>query len=254
MEIQYDFSGKVALVTGAGSGIGKATAQSFGAYGAKVVVSDAVKESGEETAHVIKQSGGDALFVQTDVSKAGEVEGMVRRAVDEYGRLDIGVNNAGIASPNQLTAEIEEKDFDRVIDVNLKGVWLCMKHEIHQMLKQGSGVIVNMSSTCGLIAIPSNTPYVVSKHGVNGLTKTAALEYAQAGIRINAVCPGVIHTPLTMDAFEDSTREAQVTSLHPIGRVGEAQEAANAVLWLASDASSFATGSLLVVDGGWTAH
>lgn len=254
MEIQYDFSGKVALVTGAGSGIGRVTAQAFGAQGAKVLVSDASDESGEETANAIKKAGGEAFFFQTDVSKAIEVENMVRQAVDTYGRLDIAVNNAGIASPQALLAELEEEDFDRVINVNLKGVWLCMKYEILQMLKQGGGAIVNMSSACGLIGTPTSAPYVGSKHGVNGLTKTAAVEYSAAGIRINAVCPGVIRTPLTEDSFKDPEKGAQVTALHPIGRIGEPKEVASAVLWLASDAASFVTGSMQVVDGGWTAH
>src|ERR1043166_2163028 len=189
-------AGKVALVTGSGSGIGRATALAFAREGAKVVVSDVAVEGGEETVSLIKKAGGEAIFVQSNVSKAADVEALVNKAVQTYGRLDCAHNNAGVAGPNKSIIDITEESWDRVIAVNLTGVWLCMKYEIAQMLKNGSGAIVTPSSDAGLIGLRRGGAYVASKHGVVGLTKTAALEYAKSGIRVNAVCPGPIDTPM----------------------------------------------------------
>ena len=221
------FEGKVALVTGAGSGIGRASAVAFAREGAKVVVADVVAGGGEETVRTIREAGGEAMFVKTDVSKAGEVEGLINRAVETYGRLDCAHNNAGIqlefeGGKARLTAEGIEDHWDRMFDVNLKGIWLCMRYEIPKMLKQQSGTIVNTSSTAGLIGMTGEAAYVASKHGVVGLTKTAALEYARVGIRINAVCPGVIRTPMMESILgDDPELEAQlIEQLEPIGRMG----------------------------------
>ena len=243
------FEGKVALVTGAGSGIGRASAVAFAREGAKVIVADVVAGGGEE-----------AMFVKTDVSKAGEVEGLINRAVETYGRLDCAHNNAGIqlefeGGKARLTAEGIEDHWDRMFDVNLKGIWLCMRYEIPKMLKQQSGTIVNTSSTAGLIGMTGEAAYVASKHGVVGLTKTAALEYAKVGIRINAVCPGVIRTPMMESILgDDPELEAQlIEQLEPIGRMGRPEEIAEAVVWLCSDLASFVTGHIMAVDGGLVA-
>ncbi len=247
--------GKVALVTGGGSGIGQATALVFAREGAKVVVADVVVEGGEETVRMIKAAGGESLFVKADVSKSPDVEAMVRQAVGTYGRLDCAFNNAGIGGKFALTADDTEDNWDRVIAINLTGVWLCMKYEIPQMLKQGGGAIVNTASIAGLVGGVRAAPYVASKHGVNGLTKTAALEYAKQGIRVNAVCPGVIHTPLVEKTFGNSARvQEKLTLMEPIGRLGKPQEIAEAVVWLCSDAASFVTGLPMAVDGGLTAQ
>lgn len=243
--------GKVALVTGAGSGIGRASAFAFAAAGARVVVSDVSTRGGEETVRLIRASAGEAVFIRADVCRADEVAALVGETVTRYGRLDYAHNNAGLAAPGDVV-ECTEDDWDRVIAVNLKGVWLCLKHEIPQMLEQGSGAIVNTASIAGLSAIPGAAAYTASKHGVIGLTKSAAHQYAGAGIRINAVCPGYTETPMIEAVFErvpDS--EARITALHPIGRLGTPEEIAAAVLWLCSDAAAFVTGHPLVVDGGY---
>lgn len=248
-------TGKVAIITGAGSGIGRASALAFAREGAKVVVADMVIEGGEETVSLIKQSGGEALFVKTDVSKATEVEALVQRAVAAYGRLDCAYNNAGIEGAGATTAEYPEEMWDRVLAINLTGVWLCLKYEIAQMLKQGGGAIVNTASTAGLVGYPRGSAYVASKHGVVGLTKTAALEYAKAGIRVNAVCPGAIDTPM-MGRITDHRpqRAARMAAAEPVGRMGNPTEIAEAVVWLCSDAASFVTGHAMAVDGGMTAQ
>jgi NAD(P)-dependent dehydrogenase (short-subunit alcohol dehydrogenase family) len=236
---------KVALVTGGGSGIGRATASAFAREGAKAVIADLVVKDGEETVRMIREAGGKAIFIKADVSQRSEVEMLVLKAVELYGRTDCAFNNAGISQVPTFTADCTEENWDRVININLKGVWLCMKYEIAQMLNQGGGVIVNMASGLGLVARPGRPAYVASKHGVVGLTRAAALEYATAGIRINAICPGFIST-----VARDPKVEAQFIASTPMGRMGRPEEIAEAVLWLCSDGASYMTGHPLVVDGG----
>ena len=256
------FDNQVTLITGASSGIGRATALHFAANGATVMVADSNADGGEETVTAIKEAGGEASFVHVDVTQESEVEAMVARTDETYGRLDCAFNNAGIASGRgpastsgrRLTHEFSEEDFDRIINVNLKGVWLSMKHEIPQMLEQGKGAIVNTASVAGLIGLGNASSYVASKHGVVGLTKTAALEYAQQGIRVNCVCPGYIETPMTAAGLADPVRSASMISREPMGRVGTPQEVAETVAWLSSDAASFVTGHTMVVDGGYLAQ
>ena len=249
--------GKTALVTGGGSGIGRATSLAYAKDGARVVVADVNVEGGEETVQLIKEAGGEAILVHADVSKPEDTQAMVAQAVEDVGSLDCAFNNAGISGgrDRRLTADYLEEDWDRVIGINLKGVWLCMKAEIPQMLKQGGGAIVNTASIMGLVSTSGSAAYTAAKHGVVGLTKAAALEYAKSGVRVNAVCPGYIHTPMvqdrldTVDGYED-----QLKSRHPVGRLGEPEEIAEAVLWLSSDKSSFVTGHNMPVDGGYTAQ
>jgi NAD(P)-dependent dehydrogenase (short-subunit alcohol dehydrogenase family) len=249
--------GKVALVTGGASGIGRATALIFAREGAKLVVADRNEDGGHQTVHMITENGGKAIFVQVDVSNATAVEAMLSTAVETYGRLDCAHNNAGIGSrPRAPLHECTEETWDRVLAINLKGVWLCMKYEIIQMLTQGSGTIVNTASIMGLVGSWSGTAaYNASKHGVVGLTKTAALEYATSGIRVNAVCPGYIRTPLIEEALTSNPAlEAQIVARHPVGRMGQPEEIAEAVVWLCSDAASFVTGHTMTVDGGYVAQ
>lgn len=247
--------GQVALVTGAGSGIGRASALTFAREGAKVVVVDVVPKGGEETVRLIKESGGEAIFVKTDVTKSAEVKAMVDKAVATFGRLDCAHNNAGIETFLKLTHELSEEEWDKVMNVNLKGVWLCLKYEIPQMLKQGKGAIVNTASVAGLRGREKRADYVTSKHGVVGLTKVAALDYARSGIRINAVCPGLVRTALVERIFANSPQtEAESATRVPIGRLGKPEEIAQAVVWLCSDAASFITGNAMAVDGGTTAR
>jgi NAD(P)-dependent dehydrogenase (short-subunit alcohol dehydrogenase family) len=249
--------GKVALVTGGASGIGRATALTFAREGAQLVIADMNAEGGQQTVHMITENGGEATFVQVDVSQVREVEAMISKAVETYGRLDCAHNNAGIGSrPRAPLHECTEETWDRVLAINLKGVWLCMKYEIIQMLKQGSGTIVNTASIMGLVGSWSGTAaYNASKHGVVGLTKTAALEYATSGIRVNAVCPGYIQTPLIEEALTSNPAlEAQIVARHPVGRMGKPEEIAEAVVWLCADAASFVTGHTMTVDGGYVAQ
>jgi len=246
--------GKVALVTGGASGIGRATALTFAREGAKLVVADMNAEGGQQTAHLITEKGGEAIFVRTDVSKAVEVQALISQAVATYGRLDCAHNNAGIGGGRALTAEYPEDTWHQVIAVNLTGVWFCMKYEVPQMLYQGGGTIVNTASAAGLVGTRGTSAYVASKHGVVGLTKTAALEYAQQGIRVNCVCPGMIHTPMTERGLSDPERRARIIANQPIGRVGTPEEVAEAVVWLCSDAASFVTGHTMTVDGGYVAQ
>ena len=245
------FESKVALVTGGSSGIGRASALAFAREGAKVTVTDIDVEGGEKTVQMIKEIGGQSIFIKADISQAAEVEALVTKTVETYGQLDCAHNNAGIEGIKASTIDCTEENWERTMNINLKGVWLCMKYEIPQMLKHGGGAIVNTSSILGLVAIRNRPAYVASKHGVAGLTKAAALEYAKEGIRINAVCPGVIDTPL----FEritggDLQAKAERVARQPIGRIGTPEEVAEAVVWLCSDAASLVTGHTMVVDGG----
>jgi NAD(P)-dependent dehydrogenase (short-subunit alcohol dehydrogenase family) len=249
------FEGKVALVTGGGSGIGRATSLAFANEGAKVVIDDINVEGGEETLAMVKGAGGDAIFVKANVSKAAEVEALVQKAIDAYGRLDCAYNNAGVGEPLKRVHKTSEDNWDRVMATNLKGVYLCMKYEIPHMLKQGKGAIVNTSSLAGLKGLSGQAAYVASKHGVVGLTKSAAIEYATLGIRINAICPGVINTPLIAPNMKDRPHvEKGYIDMEPIGRLGKPEEIASAVLWLCSDEASFAIGSIFSVDGGVVAR
>ena len=253
--MDYQLKGRVALVTGGAAGIGRAAALAFAQDGAKVVVSDINVAGGEETLRLLREAAGDGIFVAADVSKAADVKSLVAATIEKFGRVDCAFNNAGIEGESAPTADCSEENWDRVLSINLRGIWLCMKHEIPQMLGQGSGAIVNMSSIAGVVGFGGLPAYVASKHGVVGLTKTAALEYATQGIRINAVCPGVIHTEM-IDRITgaDPAMVAQFTEMEPVKRMGTSEEVAAAVLWLCSDAASFVTGHTLVVDGGAVAQ
>jgi NAD(P)-dependent dehydrogenase (short-subunit alcohol dehydrogenase family) len=247
------FAEKVALVTGAGSGIGRATALAFAREGARVAVADINVDSARETVALIAVAGGEAAEFQVDVTNATSVEDLFRAIVQRWGRVDIAHNNAGITGEFALTAKVREDDFDNVIAVNLKGVWLCMKYAIQQMQRQGGGAIVNTASALSFVTMRGCAPYTATKHAVAGLTKSAAVEYAKHNIRINAVCPGVIETPMLQTVDNLDSRTSGLLALHPAARFGRAAEVASAVLWLASDAASFTTGTLLSVDGGWAA-
>jgi NAD(P)-dependent dehydrogenase (short-subunit alcohol dehydrogenase family) len=249
-----ELRGKVCIVTGGTSGIGRDTAILFARAGAKVAVAGRREAEGKETVDLMRSAGGDGFFVKTDVSKAPDVDGLVRKTVEKFGRLDIAFNNAGIEGSLSPIAEQSEEDWDRTIDINLKGTWLCLKYEIQQMLKQGSGgAIVNMASVAGLIGSSGFATYCASKHGVMGLTKSAALETARSGIRINVVCPAVIETPMGERIFGGPEIKPYAVSLHPIGRFGKPMEIAEAVVWMCSDHASFMTGQSLVLDGGFLA-
>ena len=245
--------GKVILVTGGSSGIGRASALAFGREDAKVVVSARRDQEGRETSALIKTEGGDAVFVRGDVTVEADVKGLVDRAVETYGRLDCAFNNAGVISRGMPTAECTEEDWDNTIEINLKGVWRCMKYEIPQVLKADGGVIVNNASVGGIAGLQNFSAYTASKHGVVGLTRAAAIEYGPMGIRINALCPGYVLTPMNQKALEDPENRERVLNRQPIGRIGNPEEIANAAVWLCSDASSFMTGETMVVDGGYLA-
>jgi NAD(P)-dependent dehydrogenase (short-subunit alcohol dehydrogenase family) len=253
-ETPMQFDRKVVLITGAGSGIGRATALAFARKGATVAVADIAERDGNEAVARIEAEGGRARFFKVDVTRSAEVDALIRAVVDASGRLDIAHINAGITNENALLTETSEHDFDRVIAVNLKGVWLCMKYAIDQMLKQGGGVVVNTASALSLRVLPGSAPYIASKHAVAGLTKSAAVEYGGRNIRINAVCPGVIRTPLLENLPNAAALEQRLVSLHPIGRLGTPEEVADCVLWLASDKAAFVHGALISVDGGWVAQ
>jgi len=238
-------------VTGGSTGIGSATAIAFAREEAKVVVASRRSTEGEKVVHRIQEAGGEAIFVQTDVSKATEVEALVNKTVETYGRLDYACNNAGIATACPLI-DMSEDDCDRLIDVNLKGTWLCLKYQIPVMLKQGGGAIVNVASAAGVVGIAGYATYCATKGGVIALTRAAAIEYAKSGIRINVVSPGVIET--NMSASVPADLLAQIAAGHPVGRNGKPEEVAEAVVWLCSDAASFITGHNMMIDGGYTAQ
>ena len=246
------FENKVVIVTGGSFGIGKATAIAFAKRAAKVVIADWIEDN--ETLKEIKDAGGTAIFVKCDVSKHAEVKKLIDITIRTYGQLDFAVNNAGIEGVSATTHECTEENWDNTIGINLKGIWLCMKHEIPLMLKQRKGAIVNIASIAGLVGFPGLPAYVSSKHAVVGLTKTTALEYAKEGIRVNAVCPGVIKTPMIdRTTGKDKAVEKKYEDMEPVGRMGQPEEVAEAIIWLCSDASSFVTGHAMAVDGGWIA-
>ncbi|MGH8467154.1 MAG: SDR family oxidoreductase [Pseudomonas sp.] len=249
------FSGQVALVTGGAAGIGRATALAFAAEGLKVVVADLDATGGEVTAELIRAAGGEALFVACNVTHEAEVQQLLAATIEAYGRLDYAFNNAGIEIEQGRLAEGSEAEFDAIMGVNVKGVWLCMKHQLPLLLAQGGGgAIVNTASVAGLGAAPKMSIYSASKHAVIGLTKSAAIEYAKKKIRVNAVCPAVIDTDMFRRAYEADPRKAEfAAAMHPVGRIGKVEEIASAVLYLCSDGAAFTTGQALAVDGGATA-
>jgi len=247
-----ELHGKVAVVTGGTSGIGRDTALLFSQAGAKVVVAGRREPEGQETVRLIRSAGGEALFIKTDVAKSSDVQSLVQKTVDKFGSVDIAFNNAGIEGLWVPIAEQSEEDFDRVIDINVKGVWLCLKYQIQQMLKQAKGgAIVNMSSIAGLMGGAGAAAYACSKHAVIGLTRSAALETALTGIRVNAVCPAAIETPMAERVFGEPAVNKAVLAHHPMGRFGTPREVSEAVLWLCSPKSSFMTGHYIVLDGGF---
>ena len=255
MNPTYDFEGQVALVTGASSGMGLATARAFAEQGASVALADINEDALRAATDELTAAGHHVLGVVCDVSDEDQVAALVERTVASFGRLDTAFNNAGIMIPPSDAADEPADNFDRVNAINLRGVWACMKHELRQMREQGSGAIVNCSSLGGLVGLPGRASYHASKHGVLGLTKSAALEYAPRGIRINAVCPGTIDTPMVADMLaKDELDMAEAVRNQPIGRLGTADEIAAAVLWLCSPAASFIVGVALPVDGGYTAR
>ncbi len=247
------FENKVAVITGGSFGIGRATAIAFAKRGAKVVVADWIEDDQHETLNEIKDAGSEGIFIKCNVSQNDEVKNMIKKTIDKFGRIDFAFNNAGIEGDTANTHECTEENWDKTIGINLKGVWLCMKNEIPEMLKNNKGAIVNCASVAGLDGFAGLPAYVATKHGIVGLTKTAALEYAKQGLRVNAVCPGVIHTSM-IDRITGKNKEVekQFTSMEPIGRMGTPEEVAEAVVWLCSDAASFVTGIPMPVDGGFT--
>ncbi len=250
-----EMDGKVALVTGAGAGIGRESALAFARAGAKVVVSDIVVEGGEETVRMIQSEGGTGTFVKCDVARDAEVQALIAKAVETYGRLDYAHNNAGIEGMAGPCVQCTEENWDKTIGINLKGIFLCCKYEIPEMLKNGGGAIVNTSSVAGLVGFGGIPAYTASKHGVAGLTKTIALDYATQNIRCNAVCPGVIHTAM-IDRFTggDPAAMQAMVATEPVGRLGEPSEVADAVVYLCSDKASFITGIAMPVDGAFVAQ
>jgi len=253
MSHQSRFADKVVIVTGASTGIGRATAIAFAREGARIVIGD-FDDAAADTASAITDAGGSAMFVKTDVSQDASVQGLVQAAVDTHGRLDIGFNNAGLLPRTADLADMSVEDFDRTIAVDLRGVFLCMKYQIAQMLRNGGGAIVNTASVAGLVADPGMAPYVAAKHGVVGITKAAALDYATRNIRINAVAPGLVATPMTERWLADPAFKEKLLQNSPIGRAARPEEIATTVLYLSSDAASFVTGQTYVVDGGQTSH
>ncbi len=248
-----DFTGQVVLVTGGATGIGRATAIMFGAQGADVVIGD-VDERADETVRVIADNGGRAVFVRADVTSDEQVRGLVEAAAGTFGRLDVAFNNAGVLPPTGALLDQAPGEWQRTLAVDLSGVFLSMRHELRYMTEHGGGAIINTASVAGVIADPGMSPYVAAKHGVVGLTRAAALDYARHGIRVNAIAPGLVETPMTRGWLEDPEFRATVVAQSPLGRPAQPEEIAGAVLFLASPLASFVNGSVLVVDGGQTAH
>lgn len=247
------FTGKVVIVTGAASGIGRSVALLYASHGAKVVVSDVSDQGGQESVNLIEKAGGEAIYQRADVSDPSDCEALVQKAVDVYGKLDIACNNAGIGGDASPVGDLSTSSWDRVIAINLSGVFYCMKYQIQAMVMNGSGAIVNMSSILGQVGFPNSAAYVAAKHGLEGLTKTAAVEYAARGIRINSVGPAFIRTPLIAALEDNPVARDSLISKHPIGRLGEPGEVAELVIWLSSEKASFVTGSYYAVDGGYLA-
>jgi NAD(P)-dependent dehydrogenase (short-subunit alcohol dehydrogenase family) len=248
------FDGKVSLVTGGGSGIGQAACHLYAREGARVVVSDIDEKGGRETVEAIRGMNGEAIFVRADVSRPEECEAMVTAALEQYGRLDIAFNNAGIGGESALTADYSVEGWQKVIAINLSGVFYCMKYEIPAMLNSGGGAIVNMASILGQVSFENSSAYVAAKHGVVGLTKNAAVEYAKQGLRINSVGPAFIRTPLIAGIEQNEQARDLLISLHPLGRLGESEEVAEMVIWLSSEKASFVTGAYYPIDGGYLAR
>lgn len=251
--MQYPYSGKVVMITGAGGGIGRASSIAFAKAGATLALSDHDESAGQETLRLVQAVGAKACFIQADVTQAAQVQTLIATCVQHFGRLDCAFNNAGIEEEHMRLADCTEVTFDRIMAVNVKGVWLCLKYQLAQMLAQGGGAIVNTASVAGLIGAPKMAAYAASKHAVLGLTKSAAAEYGRKNIRVNAVCPGVIQTAMFERAMAaDSQIGASAAQLHPVGRIGLPEEVAAVVLWLCSDSASFVTGLAHTVDGGMT--
>jgi NAD(P)-dependent dehydrogenase (short-subunit alcohol dehydrogenase family) len=244
------FIGKVAFITGAGSGIGRATAIAFAAEGARVAILDRTEDALHDTADAIRNVDGEVLALACDVSKPEEVATAVARTVERFGQLDIAFNNAGVENKAAPVAEIELDEWDRILDINLRGTFVCMKHELAQMVRQGNGVVINTSSGAGIRGVAGGAAYAASKHAIIGLTKSAALDYAKSNIRVNAILPGNIETPM-MDRFTGGDIQKAI-DLEPVGRLGKPEEIADAVLWMSADLSAFVTGASISVDGGWS--
>lgn len=250
MSTNQRFSGKVALVTGAASGIGRASAIAFATEGARVAIIDRTEDALSQTADAVKATGAQVLVIACDISQPEQVEAAINRVVETYGRLDVAFNNAGVENKAAPVHEIDLAEWDRILDINLRGTFVCMKHELAQMVRQGGGVVVNTSSGAGVRGVAGGASYAASKHAIIGLTKSAALDYAKHNIRVNAVLPGNIETPM-MDRFTDGDIQKAI-DLEPVGRLGKPEEIADAVLWMSADLGAFVTGSAISVDGGWS--